>query len=531
MFSTKQITFRNSLAADLSAGLVVFLVALPLCLGIALASGVPAFSGIVAAVVGGILVSALSKSPLGVTGPAAGLTVVVLEAVRSVDTINIFFCAVVIAGCFQIIFALLKLDLITLFIPTAVIKGMLAGIGALIILKQIPNMFGADVILTAEAPLIFKSLANILPDGSALEKISNSLANLNPVIFSVSIFSFLVHLFWDSKSFLRNFKFKKSLPSALLVTFSATLLFVIIAKYFPTLSGLVNQKHFVTVPFLELNSTFFSNFTTPDFSYFFDLSTVLIGLEIAIIASIETLLSSEAVDRLDPYRRTTPTNRELWAQGAGNIFSGLLGGLPVTAVVARSSANVYAGGRTKTSAIFHGLLIALAVLAIPSILNLIPIAALSVILVFVGLKLTGMKVLKEARKQGRTQFTVFTTTYLSVVFLDLLDGVIIGVILALVIVLVANVLNKVKVESSDNQIKIILKKDVNFLNKADLRKKLSNIPDSVEVVIDGTNCISIDSDIIELINEFEERSKDRGIKVEKKSLENKRFSLTRINLD
>jgi MFS superfamily sulfate permease-like transporter len=497
--------FANSINADLTAGLVVFLVALPLCLGIPLASGTPIISGLVAGVIGGILVSSISKSALGVTGPAAGLSIVVLESVKSLNNIEVFFCAVVVSGIFQVLFALFKLDLITQFIPTAVIRGMLAGIGAVIIIKQLPNLLGG---------------------GSNLQE---SLANFTPAILAVSLFSLFLHTLWDNKNFLKNSKIKKGIPSALIVILGGTTLIYLLQLNLKLASG-IGRKHFVDVPFLSLDSSFFKNIYFADLSAILKTSVILVGLKIAIIGSIETLLSTEAIDRLDPFRRTTPTNREMWAQGIGNIVSGLLGGLPMTAVVARSSANVYAGGRTQTSAIFNGILIGLSVLFIPTLLNQIPIASLAIVLIFVGYKLTSPKIMKEARSKGKTQFLLFIVTYISVVFLGLLDGVIIGVALALVIVILANIYNKAKLESgTESEYRIELKRDLTFLNKADLKKKLNKVPSNSKLVIDGSNCQSMDEDIIELLNDFELRAQDKSISLTKLNLENKRFSLSRIN--
>lgn len=417
-FSTKFIK------QDAAAGLVVFLVALPLCLGIAMASGAPLFSGIIAGIVGGVIVGVLSNSNLSVSGPAAGLTAIVLTAITDLGAFDAFLCAVFIAGIIQVIFGFVNAGSISNYIPATVIEGMLAGIGVIIILKQLPHALGYDA--DFEGDESFFQL-----DGSnTISAIGQAFATITPGALLISIVSLVILLLWDKHPF---FKKVKIFPAALL----AVLVGIGLNTFFIESNSwlAIGKEHLVVLPVPESFADINKLIISPDFSQITNKKVWTVAITLAVVASIETLLCIEAADKMDVKKRSTNTNRELKAQGAGNIVSALLGGLPLTSVLVRTSANASAGAQTKIATIIHGLLLLICVLLIPGVLNLIPNASLAAVLLLVGYKLGNPRLLVKFYKMGIPHFVPFLTTLLGVVFTDLLKGVAVGILVSMFFVL------------------------------------------------------------------------------------------------
>ncbi|MFT6868465.1 MAG: MFS superfamily sulfate permease-like transporter, partial [Cyclobacteriaceae bacterium] len=406
--------YLKSIGNDFPAGVVVFLVALPLCLGIALASGAPLFSGVIAGIVGGLVVGSLSGSQLSVSGPAAGLTVIVLNAITDLGSFESFLLALFLAGVFQVILGIAKAGIIGHFFPTSVIKGMLTAIGVILILKQIPHALGDDEDYEGDETF-FQS------DGeNTFTEIVLAFQNIEPGALIICIIAIVILVLWESRAF-RGMNWTKIVPGPLVaVGFGIIANSLIFAKGIPSL--LLTGKHMVSLPKFESATDFFNELQFPDFSQITNSDILVVAFTIAIIASLETLLSLDAVDKLDPYKRIAPASRELWAQGVGNMVSGLIGGLPVTAVIVRSTANISSGGKTKISAILHGLLLLLSVTIFPGILNLIPLSALAAVLLVVGYKLAKPSLFKSVYNQGMNQFLPFIITILAILFSDLLIG-------------------------------------------------------------------------------------------------------------
>jgi MFS superfamily sulfate permease-like transporter len=489
--------------SDLPASIVVFLVAMPLCLGIALASGAPLFAGLISGIIGGIVVGAFSGSPLGVSGPAAGLAVIVLTAINDLGGFEIFLVAVVLAGIIQIILGVAKAGIIAYFFPSSVIHGMLAGIGILIFLKQVPLAFGYK---PGKGEGIFEPLITMFD-------------HLNPTILTISVVGLVLLLLWETK-FMKGMKFTKIIQGPLMAVIAG----IILAMYFLGQDAAsIPGKHMVEVPVPESFEAFKSNFTTPDFSQIFNYNVIFTAFVIAIVASIETLLCVEASDKQDPQKRITPTNRELIAQGIGNVTAGLIGGLPVTQVIVRSSTNQQAGGKTKLSAILHGVFLAISVIAIPNLLNKIPLSALAAILLVVGYKLAKPQLFIKLWKEGFEQFLPFIITILGIVLTDLLMGIGMGVAVSILILLRNNYKVPYTITNCEKgeTITITLAEDVTFLNKASILKSLTNIPDSSKVIIDGSKSLFIHHDVIEIIEDFEVNASYRNIEVELIDLYNK----------
>lgn len=504
------ISFKN-LKSDLPSGLVVFLVALPLCLGIAIASGASPFSGIIAGVVGGLVIGSLSNSPLSVSGPAAGLATLVAGAIVSlggIENFNLFLCAVVIAGVLQITLGVLKLGGIANYIPGSVIKGMLTSIGILIIAKQIPHAFGKD---TDEQGHI----TELFPYGNEdWHELLIPLQKIETGVVVISVISILIMIFWDKSPLKKKLPF---IPSALVAVIAGV---VINQIWLATGSKLqiLENVHLVNLPAASSANEFFGFFMLPDLKGFTNGTVIMYGFIIALIASLETLLSIEAVDNLDPERRVTNTNRELIAQGVGNTVSGLIGGLPVTSVIVRSSANVNAGAKTKLSTIIHAVLLLTTVILIPFILNKIPLATLAAILILTGWKLAKPAVFINFWKAGKYQFIPFIVTVVVIISIDLLalipvlsgKGLIIGVgagiLTAAGAILHGNLKNSyffhAEKHQEGNTINVKLSEEVSFLNKAAIRQTLDHMPANSSVKIDASNTKYIDYDVLELIKEF-----------------------------
>ncbi|WP_208012158.1 SulP family inorganic anion transporter [Flavobacterium psychrotolerans] len=506
----KKINLFASLKSDFASGLVVFLVALPLCLGIAMASGAPLFSGIISGVIGGIVVGYLSKSHISVSGPAAGLTAIILTAITDLGAFDVFLTAVFIAGLIQLALGFVKAGSISNYFPTNVIEGMLAGIGIIIILKQLPHAFGYDSDFEGDLSFSQSDGSNTF---SALLGILNYVQLGSILISFVSIFILLI---WDKVSFLKKLKL---IPGALVAVVVGVLLNEIFVATGSSLA--IMKQHLVSLPVPTTLEEFKQIIVTPNFSGITNPQVWIVGLTIAIVASIETLLCIEASDRMDIHKRYTDTNVELKAQGIGNIVSSLLGGLPMTSVVVRSSANNNAGAKSKMSTIIHGVLLLLSVLTIPFILNKIPLATLAAILILVGYKLAKPATFKHFWDNGKYQFIPFIATLLAVVFLDLLKGVALGIIISIIFILKGNLkraysFRKEKYEDGD-VIHIDLAQEVSFLNKAAIKSTLNDIPVNSKVIINAHDTVYIAHDILDLIREFKKtRAIDDNIKVKLK---------------
>lgn len=518
-FIVKKPNYLKSLPNDLPAGLVVFLVALPLCLGIALASGAPPFAGIIAGVVGGIVVGFMSGSPLGVSGPAAGLAVIVAQAIVDLGY-ETFLLAVVLGGIIQFILGLVKAGIIGYYFPSSVIKGMLAGIGVILILKQIPHALGRDTDFEGDFGFIQDDAGE-----NTFTALQTAFENFSWGAVIITFISIFILLFWD-KIVIKIVPFLKIVPSALLVVLSGAFVnylfwtepsLIEYALQNSDVDGQSGENHLVSIPVASSFEEFKSFFTHPDFSKLLDFKVWTTAFTIAIVASLETLLCVEATDKLDPLKRITPTNRELRAQGIGNIVSGLIGGLPVTQVIVRSSANIGAGGKTKVSAIFHGGLLLLCVYFIADLLNFIPLACLAVILLFVGYKLARVSLFVDMYKKGWDQFVPFVVTILAIVFTNLLQGIFIGMGVAIFYILRSNYRTPfyfLKEEHHEgDKLTIKLSEEVSFLNKASIMIMLEGIPKNSTITIDGSNSNLIDYDVVEIIENFITHAPLKNIRV------------------
>lgn len=507
-FGFKKYLLKKNLKKDIPASIVVFLVALPLCLGIALASGAPLFAGLIAGVVGGIVVASISGSQLSVSGPAAGLTVIVLNSITELGSYQIFLVAVVVAGIMQVILGILKAGTIGNYFPSSVIEGMLAAIGLTLILKQLPHALGVDTDFFGDEGFFQQDHEN------TFSAIGAAVNHLSVAALAISVLSIFVLVIWP--------KFRKLsvVPAPLIVV----IIGVFGALLFSGGADALRTDQLVSIPVVSNPSEFFNLFSLPDFSSLTNPKVYMVALTIAIVASLETLLSIEAVDKIDPIKRVSPTNRELVAQGTGNIVSGMLGGLPMTSVIVRSSANVNSGGRTKMSAIFHGTLLLLSVLFIPKIINLIPYACLAAILLVTGYKLTRIALFKHMYHKGWDQFMPFVVTIVAVLLTDLLKGVGIGMAVSIFYLLRTNMRNpffyRIQEEGNKKNIRIKLAEEVSFLNKASIQVLLTNIPKETNVIIDGSNSRYIDPDVLETIFNYKHNAFTKGIVVTLENIKN-----------
>jgi MFS superfamily sulfate permease-like transporter len=492
---------------DFASGLVVFLVALPLCLGIALASGAPLFSGIISGVVGGIIVGFLSQSHISVSGPAAGLTAIVLTSITSLGSFNSFLLAVLLAGIIQLVLGFIKAGSISNYFPTNVIEGMLAGIGVIIFLKQIPHAFGYDT--DYEGDLDF--LQN---DGeNSFSELFQVFGHIQLGSILITLVSLFILILWTKVDFLKKLKL---VPPALVAVIISILLNEIFIQTGSRFS--IKPDHLVNLPVPDSFEAFKNIFLFPDFHSITNSKVWIVAVTIAIVASIETLLCIEAADRMDVQKRYTDTNVELKAQGIGNIISSLLGGLPMTSVVVRSTANVEAGAKSKMSAIIHGLLLLVSVILIPTILNKIPLATLAAVLLLIGYKLANPKTIKHFWDKGKYQFIPFIATFVAVVFTDLLKGVALGMIISVIFVLKGNMKRAYKFRKEEYNdgdiIHIDLAQEVSFLNKAAIKTTLNTIPENSKVIINASDTVYIAHDVLDLIKEFKKiKSKEENIKV------------------
>jgi MFS superfamily sulfate permease-like transporter len=497
--------YFHHLKYDLPAGIVVFLVALPLCLGIALASGAPLFSGLIAGLIGGLVVSWLSGSQLSVSGPAAGLTVIVFNAIETLGSFQGLLVACVLAGIMQLILGLLKAGIIGAFFPSAVIKGMLAAIGLILIIKQIPHATGYDTSYEGDESYMRETAR------SSFHELFDAFSGITPGAVIISTVALLLLIIWEIPWFKKQ-PLLKLIPGPLVAVTWGVGYNLFTTQFAPAWA--VSEKHLVNLPVSEQAADFFNNFMLPDFSYLANPQVYIIAATLAIIASLETLLSLEAVDKLDPLKRLAPTNRELKAQGIGNIISGLLGGLPITAVIVRSSANINAGGQTSQSCFIHGLCLLLSVMFFAHYLNYIPLACLSAILLHTGYKLAKPSLFVEYYKKGMSQLLPFAITVLAILVTDLLKGMAIGMIIGLFFVIKANYHAAITLIQDDSHYVLSFNKDVSFLNKALLRKFILSIQENSSVTIDASKANFIDHDILETIEDFLAAAPDDNITVE-----------------
>lgn len=498
----------GQLKSDFPASIVVFFVALPLCLGVALASGAPLFSGIIAGIIGGVLVGALSGSKIGVSGPAAGLAAIVLSAIGTLGGFENFLVAVVLAGIFQIVLGVLKAGVIGYYFPSSVIKGMLTAIGIIIVLKQIPHFFGYDT--DYEGDLTF-----LEQDGeNTFTAIFHMVNFIQPGATLIGAIGLAILLFWD-KVLSKKARIFQLVQGPLVAVVAGILLFNL-TKDHPTLG--IAKSHLVNVPVTTDISSFLAVLTKPNFAAIGSSEVWVVAFTIALVASLETLLSVEATDKLDPHKNVTPTNKELFAQGIGNIASGMIGGLPITQVIVRSSANIQSGGSSKFSTILHGILLLISVLLIPNLLNMIPLSVLAAVLLVVGYKLAKPKTFLDMYKLGRKQFVPFMVTVLGIVFTDLLVGIGMGLMVGIIVILFksyknSHFLHKEGEDVDDGKLRMTLAEEVTFFNKGAILKELDNLPANSHLDLDVRNTVYLDHDIIEILDDFIHKAKERNISI------------------
>ena len=491
----KNSNLLSNLKSDIPSSIVVFFVALPLCLGIALASGAPLFSGLIAGIIGGIVVGSISGSQIGVSGPAAGLAAIVLTAIGDLGGFQNFLVAVVIGGAIQLLFGILRAGIIGYYFPSSVIKGMLTGIGIIIILKQIPYFFGYQ---SPERAFSISEALNFISPGATL----------------IAFVSLAILLLWS------NILSKKAKIFQLIQGPLVAVIVGIIYVFFTVGNSYweIQTQQLVSVPVPDDINSFFGQFSFPNFSVLTNPQIWVTGFTVALVASLETLLCVEATDKLDPQKRITPTNRELIAQGTGNILSGLIGGLPVTQVIVRSSANIQSGGKTKMSAIIHGFFLLISVLLIPALLNKIPLSVLAAILLIVGYKLAKPSLFITMYNLGWKQLVPFLVTVIGIVFTDLLIGIGLGLVVGIVIILIKSYQNSHFLHIEDkskgrNQIKMTLAEEVTFINKGAILKELDSLPENTLLELDVRKTTYLDNDIIEILEDFSEKRENKKIDI------------------
>ena len=487
---------------DFAAGLTVFLVALPLCLGVALASGAPLYSGILSGIIGGIVVSVISGSQLAVSGPAAGLTTLVSASIISLGNFETFLLAVIIAGLFQILIGVLKLGVFASYFPSSVIKGMMAAIGIILISKQIPLALGYH-----QPDFWTSGFIQIFTSKNFLGNLAEFNSNITRSAVLISAISLAILIFLKQP---KNKKFN-IIPASLVVV-----IFGIVINYLLTYFG--SSYALKTNQLVNIPSNIFAEIKFPDFSKILSNSEIWKdGILIGILATLETLLCIEAMDKLDKHNRITPVNRELIAQGVGNFLCGVLGAIPLTAVVVRGSANIQAGAKTKVSAFVHGVFLLLSVLLIPFLINLIPYASLSAILILTGFGLTKLKIYKSLFKLGLKQFIPFISTIIIILVTDLLIGVSIGLLISVYYIIKENFKENYNLEKKHLQgldyYTLKLHSNVTFLNKVEIKNTLDKVPPYSELTIDGSDVHFIDYDVLEIISDFVTKAHDRHIEL------------------
>lgn len=500
--------FLTNFKSDFPASIVVFFVALPLCLGIALASGAPLFSGLIAGIIGGVVVGALSGSNIGVSGPAAGLAAIVLTSIGTLGGFENFLVAVVLGGIIQLIFGLLKAGVIGYYFPSSVIKGMLTGIGIIIILKQIPHFIGYDA--DPEGDFAFMQV-----DGqNTFSEIITSLNFIKPGSALIGVIGLAILILWENV-LAKKAKIFQVIQGPLVAVIAGIIFFVVSGS---SSTFAISPKHLVSVPVPDDFSSFLGQFSFPNFSAITNTEVWVVAFTIALVASLETLLCVEATDKLDPHKNVTPTNRELLAQGTGNIVSGLIGGLPITQVIVRSSANIQSGGQTKMSAIIHGFFLLISVILIPNLLNMIPLSVLAAILLVVGFKLAKPGLFKTMYNLGWKQFVPFMVTVLGIIFTDLLVGIGLGLLVGIVVILIksyqnSHFLHKEGEDIDDGKVKMTLAEEVTFFNKGAILKELDRLPHDSILELDVANTKYLDNDIIEILDDFALKAKERNISI------------------
>ncbi len=484
---------------DLPASIVVFFVALPLCLGIALASGAPLFSGLIAGIIGGIVVGTLSGSKIGVSGPAAGLAAIVATAIITLGSYEDFLVAVVLGGIIQLIFGVVRLGIIGYFFPSSVIKGMLTGIGIFIVLKEIPYFFGYDVPMNG---------------GTTWKNIANSIQNISAGPTLIGIIGLAILILWDRVLSKKGKIFQ--LIQGPLVAVVAGIVFYMLTKSNADIT--LTKEQLVSVPVPENIDSFFGQFTFPNFEVITKAEVWVIAFTIALVASLETLLCVEATDKLDPHKNVTPTNRELLAQGFGNVVSGMIGGLPITQVIVRSSANIQSNGRTKASAIIHGFFLLFAVMLIPTLLNQIPLSVLAAILFLVGYKLAKPSLFIKMFQLGWKQWLPFLTTIVGIIAIDLLKGLALGLAVGIIATLIksyqnSHFLHKEDTSNGNSKVKMSLAEEVTFFNKGAILRELDSLTENTDLELDVTKTRFLDNDIIEILEDFQWKAKERNINI------------------
>ncbi|WP_298550281.1 SulP family inorganic anion transporter [uncultured Algibacter sp.] len=493
---------------DLPASIVVFFVALPLCLGIALASGAPLFSGLIAGIIGGVVVGSLSGSNIGVSGPAAGLAAIVLTAIGTLGGYQNFLVAVVLGGVIQLVFGFLKAGVIGYYFPSSVIKGMLTGIGIIIILKQIPHFFGYDA--DPEGDFAFFQV-----DGeNTFSDIFKTLKYITPGSALIGFIGLGILILWE-RVLSKKGKIFKLIQGPLVAVVIGIIFFAVTQS---TDMWAISKSHLVSVPVPKDASSFFGQFSFPNFTVITEPDVWIVAFTIALVASLETLLCVEATDKLDPHKNVTPTNRELLAQGTGNILSGLIGGLPITQVIVRSSANIQSGGVSKMSAIIHGFFLIISVIVIPKLLNMIPLSVLAAILLVVGYKLAKPKLFKQMFNLGWKQWIPFNVTVFGIVFIDLLWGIGLGLTVGIVVILIKSFQNShfLHIEDKSNgkhKIKMTLAEEVTFFNKGAILKELDSLPRDTYLELDVRKTRYLDNDIIEILEDFAFKARERNIDI------------------
>ena len=495
-------SLRDSWRSDLPASVSVFLLALPLCLGIALASGAPLSAGIVSGVIGGIVVGTLSNSSLMVTGPAAGLTVIVLGGITTLGSFDQFLSAVMIGGAVQVVLSLLRAGIVGYYFPSAVIKGMLAGIGVILVLKQIPHAMGLDADFEGDESFVQSNAETTFSTlGSVLQQIQ-------PGAVIIAAASLLVMILWHHTSFRRL----KLLPAPLVVVALGIGMNALFARLAPDMA--IGTSHLVQLPVPTQDGHLFGLFELPDFRALMTFDAWRIGVTIAVVASLESLLSMKATDKMDSFKRESDTNRELLAQGVGNMLAGLVGGLPMAGVLVRSAANIDSGARTRWSSVLQGVLLLASVLAIPALLNLIPLAAVAGLLLYTGFRLASPALFRTSWSLGTAQFVPFIVTVVAIVLTNLLIGIAIGLFVAGFFIL-AEYLRQpaLRQVSPDGSVlrRFQLPDQATFLSKANIERTLSELPDGVRVEIDGSKTSRFDYDVLESLHEFTETAKLRNI--------------------
>ncbi len=494
-------SMADSWRSDVPASIIIFLVAVPLCLGIALASGAPLFSGIISGIIGGVLVGSLSGSPLMITGPAAGLSAIVMAAIDSLGSFPAFLSVVVVAGVLQVLFALGRGGIVAYYFPSSVVRGMLTAIGLILILKQIPHALGYDVDFEGDESFFQANAEN------TFTAIANAIGRIEPAAVILSLTGLVMLVAWD-----RLPKTWRVVPGPLLAVLLGVIGYEVLPLFDPSLQ--LGPEHLVALPVARSLTEMGQLFAFPDWTALLHLNAWGIAVTLGLVASLETLLTLEATDKMDRYKREAPSDRELAVQGLGNIMSGLIGGLPVSGVLVRSAANIDAGAQTKLSAVYHGVLLAVAVFFAPALLNLIPYAALAAVLIYTGFKLSQPTTIRLMWNQGRMQFVPFLVTVVAILLTDLLIGVLIGMAVGFLFIVFDHLRHPCfSVVSGAGSVltRIRLHEQVTFLNKASLAQYLDALPPRTRIEIDGSHCRHIDHDVLEFISDFRQTALLRDI--------------------